>query len=133
MCTVKFCSQKNDKSRAQSDAFSKKIQQKNHSVLEKIYPKKLERKIGIYTYFKEGQKSWRTKDWKQRRSEIIKDKCEICGSEETLILQHRSYPQKYSEYLREVTFRRLQVVWSIWKLTIFFNLNGVVVNCSVSN
>lgn len=53
--------------------------------------------------FKEGQKSWQTKDWKERRSKVIKDKCEICGSKDTLTLQHLSHPQKYPEYLREVT------------------------------
>jgi hypothetical protein len=53
--------------------------------------------------FKEGQLSWHTKDWKERRSEIIKDKCEICASKDTLTLQHRSHPKKYSEYLRDVT------------------------------
>jgi hypothetical protein len=53
--------------------------------------------------FKEGQKSWDTKDWKERRSKIIKDKCEICSSKDTLTLQQRSHPQKYSEYLRDVT------------------------------
>jgi hypothetical protein len=53
--------------------------------------------------FKEGQKSWTTKDWKERRSKVIKDKCEICGSNDTLTLQHHSHPQKYPEYLRDVT------------------------------
>lgn len=53
--------------------------------------------------FKEGQKSWETKDWKERRSKIIKDKCEICCSKETLTIQHLSHPKKYSEYLRERT------------------------------
>lgn len=53
--------------------------------------------------FKEGQKSWQTKDWKERRDKIIKDHCEICNSTDTLTLQHRSHPQKYSEYLRDVT------------------------------
>jgi len=53
--------------------------------------------------FKEGQKSWDTKDWKERRSIIIKEKCEICSSVDTLTLQHRSHPKKYSEYLRDVT------------------------------
>lgn len=53
--------------------------------------------------FKEGQKSWDTKDWKERRSKIIKDKCEICSSNDTLTLQHRSHPKKYAEYSREVT------------------------------
>lgn len=53
--------------------------------------------------FKEGQKSWETKDWKERRAKIIKDKCEICGSNDTLTLQHRSHPKKRGEYLRDVT------------------------------
>jgi len=53
--------------------------------------------------FKEGQKSWDTKDWKERRSKIIKDKCEICDSKDTLTIQHRTHPKKYAEYLRDVT------------------------------
>ena len=52
---------------------------------------------------KDGERSWHTKDWKERRSEIIKDKCEICGSKETLTLQHLSHPRKYNDYEREVT------------------------------
>jgi hypothetical protein len=55
--------------------------------------------------FKEGQKSWHTKDWKERRAELIKDKCQICNSKDTLTLQHLSHPRKYSEYLTEI--RRL--------------------------
>lgn len=53
--------------------------------------------------FKDGQRSWHTKDWKERRSNFIKDQCEICSSKETLTLQHLSHPKKYSEYLREIT------------------------------
>ena len=53
--------------------------------------------------FKDGQKSWTTKDWKDRRSKIIKDKCQICNSTDTLTIQHRSHPKKYSEYLRDIT------------------------------
>src|SRR4051794_30840985 len=53
--------------------------------------------------FDEGKRAWHTNDWKERRAEIIKDKCEICGSEETLTLQHLSHPQKYNDYEREVT------------------------------
>jgi hypothetical protein len=52
--------------------------------------------------YKEGKRAWHTKDWKERRNEIIKDRCEICGSKETLTLQHRSHPKKYNEYEREV-------------------------------
>lgn len=50
---------------------------------------------------REGLKSWHTKDWKERRDELIKDKCQICNSTETLTLQHLSHPRKYSEYLTE--------------------------------
>lgn len=53
--------------------------------------------------FKEGQRSWHTKDWKERRSKFIKDKCEICSSKETLTLQHLSHPKKYSEYTTNIT------------------------------
>jgi hypothetical protein len=52
--------------------------------------------------FKEGQKSWYTKDWKERRAKFIKDKCQICNGKETLTLQHFSHPRKYSEYLAEI-------------------------------
>ena len=52
--------------------------------------------------FKEGQKSWHTKDWKERRAKLIKDKCQICDSKETLTLQHLSHPKKFTEYLTEV-------------------------------
>jgi len=53
--------------------------------------------------FKEGQKSWDTADWKDRRSKIIKEQCEICGSKDTLTLQHLSHPRKYSEYITDIT------------------------------
>lgn len=52
--------------------------------------------------FKEGERSWHTKDWKERRAKFIKDKCEICSSNDTLTIQHLSHPKTYSEYLREV-------------------------------
>lgn len=54
---------------------------------------------------KEGKPSWQTKDWKERRSEMLKDCCEICGSKEVLTLQHLSHPKKYGEYERSVTSR----------------------------
>jgi hypothetical protein len=52
--------------------------------------------------YKEGKRAWHTKDWKERRNEVIKDRCEICGSKETLTLQHLSHPKKYYDYQREV-------------------------------
>lgn len=60
-------------------------------------------KAQYWTDFKEGQRSWYTKDWKERRSKFIKDKCEICGSKETLTLQHLFHPKKYSEYTTDIT------------------------------
>ena len=53
--------------------------------------------------YKEGKRAWYTKDWKERRLKVIKDKCEICGNKETLTLQHRFHPKKYYEYEQEVT------------------------------
>lgn len=53
--------------------------------------------------FKEGQRSWHTKDWKERRSEFIKDKCEICSGTEILTMQHLSHPRKYSAWLTVIT------------------------------
>jgi predicted Zn-ribbon and HTH transcriptional regulator len=60
-------------------------------------------KAQYWNDFKEGQRSWHSKDWKERRSKFIKDKCEICTSKETLTLQHLSHPRKYSEYARDIT------------------------------
>lgn len=56
--------------------------------------------------FKEGQRSWHSKDWKERRLKFIKEKCQICSSTDTLTLQHKSHPKKYNEYLREITRAR---------------------------
>ncbi|MEP6647747.1 MAG: hypothetical protein ABJC12_11720, partial [Saprospiraceae bacterium] len=58
---------------------------------------------------KDGKRSWHTNDWKERRIEFIKDKCEICGSKETLTLQHLSHPDKYKDYEREVIKNHTQV------------------------
>lgn len=60
-------------------------------------------KAQFWNDFKEGQRSWHTKDWKERRSKLIKDKCEICSSNDTLTIQHLSHPKKYQEYLSEIT------------------------------
>lgn len=58
--------------------------------------------------YKEGKRAWYTKDWKERRNKVIKDKCEICGSRETLTVQHFSHPKKYYEYERDVTRKYAQ-------------------------
>jgi hypothetical protein len=51
---------------------------------------------------KEGKRAWQTKDWKERRVEFIKDRCEICGSQDTLTIQHLSHPKKYYDFVRKV-------------------------------
>ena len=53
--------------------------------------------------YKEGKRAWHTKDWKKRREEVIKDRCEFCSSKEKITLQHLSHPKKYYDYQREVT------------------------------
>ena len=60
-------------------------------------------KAQYWNDFKEGKRSWHTKDWEERRSKFIKDKCEICSSKETLTIQHISHPSKYSEYKKDIT------------------------------
>lgn len=72
---------------------------------DKLTKGEIEINLALEQYWnnvKEGQKSWHTKDWKERRDKLIKDKCQVCGSKETLTLQHLSHPRKYSEYLTEV-------------------------------
>ncbi|WP_316768249.1 hypothetical protein [Pedobacter frigiditerrae] len=59
--------------------------------------------------YREGQRSWHTKDWKERRAKILKEKCEICDSTDTLTIQHHSHPKKYSEYEREILRKYTQI------------------------
>ncbi len=59
--------------------------------------------------FKEGQRSWHTKDWKERRDKFLKEKCEICNSTHILTIQHLSHPRKYPEIEREVTRKYTQI------------------------
>jgi hypothetical protein len=60
-------------------------------------------KTQFWENYQEGQRSWHTKDWKERRSKFLKDKCEICSSKDILTVQHRSHPRKFSEYKVKVT------------------------------
>jgi hypothetical protein len=48
-------------------------------------------------------RSWHTKDWKDRREKLLKDKCEICNSKEALTIQHLTHPRKYNDYENEIT------------------------------
>lgn len=60
--------------------------------------------------YKEGARSWHSQDWKERKIKVIKEKCEICGSKDTLTIQHRSHPRKYFEYEQEVTREHAQSI-----------------------
>jgi len=60
--------------------------------------------------YKKEKRSWHTKDWKDRRSNVIKDKCEICSSTNTLTLQHLSHPKKYYEFEKDVTRKYAQIL-----------------------
>ncbi len=60
-------------------------------------------KAAYWNSFEEGQRSWHTKDWKERRAKFIKDKCEICSSKDMLTLQHFSHPRKLFEYSKDIT------------------------------
>jgi hypothetical protein len=44
------------------------------------------------------KKAWHTKEWKERRKYVIKDKCEKCGGTEILTLLNLSKPEKYDKY-----------------------------------
>jgi hypothetical protein len=51
---------------------------------------------------KEGKRSWHTNDWKDRRSKTLKSHCEICQSDDSLVIQHLSHPRKYTEIHTEI-------------------------------
>jgi transposase-like protein len=57
----------------------------------------------LWKDFDENNRSWHTPDWKERRKLFIKDYCECCDSQENLLLQHLSHPQKFSEHKSAVT------------------------------
>jgi hypothetical protein len=52
-------------------------------------------------------RSWHTKDWKDRRDRLLKEKCEICNGKEILTIQHFSHPRKYNDYENEITRKYL--------------------------
>lgn len=46
---------------------------------------------------KKNTKAWHTKDWRKRRDLMLQEKCEQCGSKDTLVLQHQFHPKNYGE------------------------------------
>jgi len=80
---------------------------------EKLFHEEIPIKTATQIYwegFREGDRSWRTKDWKERRAKFLKEKCEICNSDEKLIIQHQSHPKKYAEIKRGVIRKHTQIV-----------------------
>lgn len=63
----------------------------------------------IWKNYKKGKRAWHTKDWKERKIKVIKEKCEICDSRKILTIQHLSHPKRYSEYERDVTRKYAQI------------------------
>lgn len=59
--------------------------------------------------YQDGHRSWKTKDWKERRAKILKEKCEICNSTDRLTIQHLSHPKKHFDYEREVTKKYTEI------------------------
>ena len=59
--------------------------------------------------YQKGQRSWHTKDWKERRLKFLKEKCEICNCSDTLTIQHLSHPKKYAQFKREVTSKHTKL------------------------
>ena len=63
------------------------------------------------------QKLWRTKEWKEKRAEIIKERgrCEQCGSTEHLAIHHPTHPNTnglwneigYNLFLKSNEFKKL--------------------------
>ncbi len=55
----------------------------------------------VYEYKK--KKSWNTKEWRSRRENLIKEKCEQCGSTDNLYIQHTWHPRRYSDIKRDIS------------------------------
>jgi len=74
--------------------------------------------------YKENNKSigsWHTKDWKERKDKIIKDKCEQCGSTNGLTLQHFTHTRNYKE-IELLAFRFYYDTFTTENATIIDNL-----------
>jgi ribosomal protein L37AE/L43A len=46
---------------------------------------------------KDRPKPWASAAWKQRRNEVLKSKCEVCGSADTLVVQHAWHPPTFAQ------------------------------------
>lgn len=76
--------------------YTETIELREKLIKDEISPDKA--KELYFADVKENQRSWHTKDWQERRNQLIKDKCEQCGNTENLILQPSSHPEKLNKY-----------------------------------
>lgn len=49
--------------------------------------------------FNQPIRSWKEKEWKDKRNEILKDHCEQCGSSGILVVQHFWHPQEWKDII----------------------------------
>ena len=73
---------------------------KNNEIGIEFVKKKLD---PFWQDLKDGKRSWKTKDWIERKKKFIKEKCEKCSSTEILTIQHNSHPKTYNDFKSEIT------------------------------
>lgn len=65
-----------------------------------------------YSTLKSLPKPWTTREWKNKRSNIIKNECEVCNSKDgPFILQHTKHPQEFSKLYDEIA--QMELISSI--------------------
>ncbi|NNU78177.1 hypothetical protein [Clostridium estertheticum] len=55
-------------------------------------------------------KSWHTTEWKKKRSTLLKESCEQCGSKEILTIQHTWHPRDYGIIKRDICGKYGQLI-----------------------
>ena len=65
------------------------------------------------TMLKSAPKQWTTKEWKERRSQVLGDHCETCESTEDLRIQHTWHPPVFSDLCEMVK----PVLWKEYEKT----------------
>ena len=88
---------------------------------KEIYKEYHEGKISLeeaWEKLKKLPKPWTTKEWKERRKEVIKESCEYCGSDSDLVIQHPPIKDK-SKLVRHVAEEYLKSKLDKRKLRVY--------------
>lgn len=73
-------------------------------IKEKIINNEIDIEVAKEEIFKYKNKNlWHTKEWKELRCKLLKDKCEQCGESENLVMQHKSHPRTYGIIKRDIS------------------------------